>query len=364
MSAPNEHFYACIMAGGGGTRLWPLSRKDTPKQLLPLVDNDTMFKISVDRLAPVFPPERIYIATRAEFLEQLQREAPSIPTENFIVEPHPRNSGPAAGLAMAILSHRDPDAVVALLTADHHISRVDAFCSVLTTAYETALDDFIVTIGISPSFPATGFGYIRQGEALDSPGDFAAYRATAFTEKPSVVAATRFLASGEYTWNSGMFILSAKHGLREIQRQQGVMYDGLVALQQTIGTPDYAAKLEAIWPQMPSQSIDYAIMESAERVAVIPADIGWSDVGSWATLYDILKHDRFGNAFKGDSNDHVILDTINTLVVTNKLAATIGVSDLVIVETDDALLICHRDRCQDVRDIVEHLRALKKDDYL
>lgn len=359
-----EHYYAMIMAGGGGTRLWPMSRQDTPKQLLPLVEDISMFKVSVDRLAPLFTPDRIYVVTSPKYLQALRDDAPQIPEQNFIVEPYAKDNGPAAGLGIATIQKRDPQATIAYLAADHHITKPDVFRDVLAAAYELAQDGPIVTLGISPSYPATGFGYIRQGDALREVNGFPAFVTAGFTEKPNVVTATAFLASGDYTWNSGMFIWTAERAMAEFERQQPEMYGHLRQIASYIDTPEYDARVEEIWGEIKRISIDFAIMENAENMAVLPVDIGWNDIGSWSALYDVLKLDKSGNHFKGRKAEKVVLDTRNTLVYTDKLAVTIGVEDLIIIETPDAILICHKDRAQDVKEVVNHLLTTKNYKYL
>jgi mannose-1-phosphate guanylyltransferase len=353
-----------IMAGGGGTRLWPLSRQDMPKQLLPLVEESSMFKTSVDRLAPLFTPEQIYVVTGRKYLDMLRAHAPDIPAQNFIIEPYGRESGPAAGLGVAVIQKRDPQATIAILTADHHITKKDAFRDSLAAAYEVAQTGRIVTLGISPSFPSTGFGYIHQGAELMKAGNFTCYESLGFTEKPNAVTATSFLASGDYTWNSGMFIWKAEQAMAEFKRQQPEMYGLFMELLPTIDTHEFDSKLEDIWGGVKKISLDYAVMEGAEKVAVIPVDIGWNDVGSWASLFEVLKLDKFGNGFKGRVPEKVILDTKNTLVYSDKLTVTIGIEDIVVIETPDALLICHKDRTQDVKEVVNHLLTTKNYKYL
>ncbi len=359
-----ENYYAVIMAGGGGTRLWPMSRQDMPKQLLPLVEETSMFKTSVDRLAPLFTPDRVYVVTGRKYLNSLREQAPEIPSENFVIEPYGRNTGPAAALAITVIQKRDPQATVAILTADHHIARKDMFRDVLTAAYDLAQKGYIATLGISPSYPATGFGYIRQGDELFKINGFTAYSSRGFTEKPNAVTATGFLASGEYSWNSGMFIWRAEQAMKELQRQQPEMHAQFINLATAVDTPEFDSKLENIWRDMKDISIDFAVMEGAENMAVIPADIGWNDVGSWSALYEVLKLDKFGNGFKGRQPERVILDTRNTLVYSDKLTVTIGVEDIIVVETPDALLICHKDRTQDVKEVVNHLLTTKNYKYL
>jgi mannose-1-phosphate guanylyltransferase len=359
-----EHFYAMIMAGGGGTRLWPMSRQDMPKQLLPLIEDSSMFKTSVDRLAPLFRPDQIYVVTGQKYFNTLREHAPEIPAENFIIEPYGRDSGPAAALGMTVIHQRDPEAVVAILTADHHITKKDAFREVLAASCELAQQGHIVTLGISPSFPSTGFGYIRQGEELGKVRGFTSYVSKGFTEKPDAEKAVSFLASGEYTWNSGMFIWKASQALDEFKRQQPEMYAQFMELAPTVDTNEFETKLESLWDNITKISLDYAVMEDAENMAVIPVDIGWNDVGSWASLYDVLKLDKSGNGFKGRQPDRVILDTKNTLVYSDKLTVTIGVEDLIVIETPDAILICHKDRTQDVKEVVNRLLTTKNYKYL
>lgn len=359
-----DHFYALIMAGGSGTRLWPLSRQARPKQVLPLVEDKSMFQLAVERLAPLLPPEQVFVVASAPLSEQLRATAPQIPAENFIVEPSPRNSGPAVGLGTIHIRRRDPDAVIAVLASDHHIAEKVRFRAVLAASAKLARQGQIVTLGISASFPSTGFGYIRRGQPLGQVDEFQAYTVEQFTEKPEIETAIQFVTSGEYSWNSGMFIWTADRVMDEFRRQQPQMYEGLGAIAAAIGTDDYAATLERLWPSMAKLSIDYAIMEHAQNIAVIPVDIGWSDVGSWASLYEVLTGDLEGNVQRGEHEDTLRIDTRNTLVVSDRMVVTIGISDLIIVDTDDALLVCHKDRSQDVREVVEHLRAAGHEAYL
>jgi len=359
-----DHYYALIMAGGSGTRLWPLSRKARPKQVLPLVEDKSMFQIAVERLEPLLPPERVIVVASEALSEPLRAAAPQIPPENYVIEPSARNSGPAVGLGTIHIRHRDPDAVIAVLASDHHIAEKARFRAVLEAAAVLARRGHIVTLGISASFPSTGFGYIRRGKPLAEVNGFQAYIAEQFTEKPDIETAISFVTSGDYSWNSGMFIWTAERVMQEFKRQQPAMYDALEAIAASIGTDAYQHTLEQQWPNMTRQSIDYAVMEGARDVAVIPVDIGWSDVGSWASLYEVLTGDLEGNIMRGESDNNLRIDTRNTLVISNRMTVTIGVDNLIIVDTDDALLVCHRDRSQDVREVVERLRAAGYDAYL
>jgi mannose-1-phosphate guanylyltransferase/mannose-6-phosphate isomerase len=235
---------------------------------------------------------------------------------------------------------------------------------VLAAAYEVAQDDYIVTLGISPSLPATGFGYIRRGDTIRVIDGFESCLARGFTEKPDTQTAVRFIRSGDYSWNSGMFIWRADRAMREFERFQPEIYRAMRELQPAVDTPDYEAKLAEIWERVPAAQIDTAVMEKTDRIAVIPVDIGWSDVGSWDALFDVLDLDTDGNGFKGSAPNRLVIDTKNTLVYSDKLTVTIGIEDLVIVDTQDVLMICSRDRTQDVKKAVDMLRDMKHETYL
>lgn len=358
-----DNYYALIMAGGGGTRLWPLSRKNRPKQMLPLVSKDSLFRVSVTRLAPLFPPERIFVVTGKGQVEALQADVPELPAENFIVEPFGRDSGPAAALGVAHIGSIDPDAVIAILTADHYIGDVWGFGDALRAAYQTAQSNYIVTLGIAPTYPATGFGYIQQGERLDTIKNLPIFASAGFKEKPSEVVAQQFLDAGTYCWNSGMFIWSASQALQEFKLQQPGLHTLLETLQAAFGTQQYASTIESVWEQMPKISLDYAVMEQAERMAMIPVDIGWSDIGSWAAVYGELAESRNANVLRGNG-EHIAIDGQRILVNTNRLVVTIGLDDMVVVDTDDVLMICNMDKAQDVKRAVTHLRDNSLDRYL
>jgi mannose-1-phosphate guanylyltransferase len=345
-----DHFYVLIMAGGGGTRLWPLSRRDRPKQVLPLTEERTLFQVTVERLRDLLPPDRIYVVTGRDLANALHENTPDIPRENFILEPSGRDSGPAAGLGIFHIAQRDPQAVIAVLSADHHIAHEVRFAEALRCATQTARQGYIVTLGINASYPATIFGYIQSGSEIEGCGDFKVYESMRFTEKPDEVTATAFVSAGSYCWNAGMFILQAQQGIAEFERQQPEI---ATLLKQVTEHPD---QLDTLWPQVKKISLDYAIMEGAQKVAVIPVDIGWSDVGTWATLFEVLAQDEFGNATRSNTEGHIQIDTKRTLIVSDRMVVTIGVEDLVIVDTEDAILICRRERAQDVRDVVQKLK--------
>lgn len=354
--------YAVIMAGGSGTRLWPLSRQSRPKQSLKLIGERTMFQHAVDRLAPLFPPERIFVVTNAALADILRPQTPTLPPTNFLLEPAGRDSAPAAGLAAVTLLRDDPDAVMVMLTADHFIVDTAGFRAALAAAAEVAGDGTIVTLGIRPAFPATGYGYIRLGEAQVMVDGLPVYRSAGFVEKPDRPTAERFLEDGRYVWNSGMFIWRADRLMHEFAIQQPESYTALQRIAAALGTDRQAEVLAAEWPKVRKISIDYGIMEHAERVSVIPVEIGWSDIGDWASLLDVLPRDERGNVIMGEA---VVQDAESCLVRSEgRLVAAIGVKDLVIVETPDVVLICPRRRVQEVRTVVNRLAAEGKQRYL
>jgi mannose-1-phosphate guanylyltransferase len=348
-------YHAVIMAGGVGSRLWPVSRRAHPKQLLKLAGDDTMFEHSVYRMAPLLDPEQIYVVARADLIGALSAQVPSLPRENYIVEPEGRGTGPAIALAAVHLLKSDPHAVMAVVTADHYISDTAAFREALSAAQALAQDGHLVTLGIKPSFPSTGFGYIKKGSQCASVGRILAYEVTAFTEKPDAETAETMVNSGNYVWNGGMFIWRADRILKEFERQMPTFYAQLMEIAGAVGAPDYEAVLARVWPVVEPETIDYGIMEGAVDVVVLPVEIGWSDVGSWASVFDVRPADEDGNILLGRCET---VDTTNTLVYGGKrVIATIGVDDLIVVDTPDAVLICRRGHEQDVKAIVNRLRA-------
>ncbi len=361
-----EHTYAVIMAGGGGTRLWPISRKDSPKQLLPLLGQETLFQSTVHRLENLFPPERILVVTVAEQAQQMQVQVPEIPIENYLIEPEPRGTASVVGLAAAVLKKRDPQATMAILTSDHFIRNRDLFRYLIRTAFDVASTGYLVTLGITPTSPSTGYGYIEQGDSLDGDYKYPVYKVKRFREKPDQETAEQLLRAGNHSWNSGMFVWKVDAILSEIKRQMPQLSETILTIGDAWDTPGRSDVISAHWTNLQPQTIDYGIMEKAERVAVLPASgLGWSDVGSWDSLFDVFFPDMNGNV--PVNTQHLLLDTHNTLVYgknDERLIVTIGLDDFVVVDSGDVLLICKTDQAQKVREVVEHLKKHKQEKYL
>lgn len=362
----NEHDYAVIMAGGGGTRLWPLSRRDHPKQMLKLIGNESLFEKAVNRILPVIPPERIVVVTVAEQAAQLQAICPGIPIENYLIEPMPKGTASVVGLAAVTLFQRDPQAVMAVLTADHIIQNETAFQKLIPTAHELARKDYLVTLGITPTFPATGYGYIEMGNPLEDDDPNSARQVTRFREKPDEETAKLFLARGNYAWNSGMFFWKAETILGEFRRQMPALMDILQKVVE-IPSPRHESYLYIKeWAKISLQTIDYGIMEAARNVVVLPAqDLGWNDVGSWDSLFQLLPQDENGNIWM--TTRSLNLDTHGSLIGSedpDKLIATIGVDNMIIIDTEDTLLICRKEDSQRVKKVVEQLLKTGRTNYL
>lgn len=355
-------FHALIMAGGSGTRLWPLSRDLRPKQILRLVGDRSMFQHAVERLSPLFPDDRIWIVTRSEHAGLLQAQVESLHAQNFILEPEGRGTAPAIGLGAIHLQKRDPDALMAVLTADHYISDTNRFREALSVAEEMAQKGHLVTLGIKPSAPSSAFGYIEQGKQLERIADFDVYQVRAFTEKPNRETAARMVSSGIFTWNSGMFIWKVSRILDEFQRWMPDFYRQLMTVADALGTPDYETIVKQVWPQITKETIDYGVMEKANDIVVIPVEMGWSDIGSWESFFELLPADEQQNIVQGP---HIGINTSNSLILgESRLIATLGIDNLVVVDSGDALLICKRGHEQKVKDLIENLKAQGRDDLL
>ena len=358
-----DNYYAVIMAGGGGTRLWPLSRKERPKQFLEIIDGRSMFQIAIDRLTDIFAIDHIFIVTVAAQVQGLHEEVPSIPMENFIIEPMPKGTASVVGLAAAYLLEKDPQAIMAILTADHIIKNISLFQEILEIGYGQAMKQHLVTLGIKPTHAATGYGYIQAGQELP---DRSGLKVVQFVEKPDLETAENYLASGNYFWNSGMFIWQASAIMKEFEIQMPELFNSINEIRAHIQSGDDQAFIPGIWETLHPQTIDYGIMEHAEDVVVLPAKgLGWSDVGSWDSLFEVLQTDEDGSVI--DSGDVVNINSKNILYqseIDGKMVALIDVEDLVIIDSGKALLICKKGQTQKVKQVVNQIKKQNLDTYL
>jgi mannose-1-phosphate guanylyltransferase len=357
--------YVVIMAGGSGTRFWPLSRTKTPKQLMSVFGGKSMLQRTVERILPL-APKRIMIVTnllQAEETRQQVAQYTSVPVD-IVAEPVGRNTAPAVALAAHIISHHDPDSTMIVLPADHYIRNEGEFCRILKVSVEAASTGSLITLGIEPTRPETGYGYIEAG---NGEADGAAFQVKRFVEKPDAARALEFLEAGNFYWNSGMFIWKTAAILKELAEQ---MPDLATAVGRiTFASSDRALdslqpQIDALYGSIKGKSIDYGVMERAESVKVIPASFGWSDVGSWSALPEVIDGDNEGNVAIATAG-LISIDSSASLVYGNgKMAALVGVDNLIVVDTPDAILVCHRDRAQDVKKVVETLQQADRREYL
>lgn len=352
--------FAVIMAGGGGTRFWPLSRQASPKQILNLTGKDVMINETINRVNPLVPYNQTLIVTN-QVQEEIMKEVviKDILKENILLEPMGRNTAPCIGYAAMVLKKREKDALMCVLPSDHYIKNEPEFVKILDKCFNLAEStDSLITIGIKPTFPCTGYGYIHMDKEVGS----SVYEVEEFVEKPNIQKARQYLESGKFLWNSGMFVWKASTILNNIERFLPKLYDRLVELEKYIDTEDEPRVLKELYPKMPSISIDYGIMERSNDVLVVPGDFGWNDVGSWDSLGSIYEPDENGNIIIGE---HVNIDTTHTTIYGKEhLVATLGVDNLIIVHTPDATLVCPKDRAQDVKKIVDELKSKNKKELL
>ena len=357
--------YAVIMAGGAGTRFWPASRTLRPKQLLPLGGgSEALLAATVRRLKTRIPPEHIYIATGAHLLDATAKVVPELPRANLLAEPVARNTAPCIGWATHVIARRDPDALVAVFPADHYIGDEPAFLRCVDQAFDGAARGYMTTVGIVPTRPETGYGYIERGEVIA--GELRSVQR--FVEKPSRERAEIYLAEGKYLWNGGMFFFRARLMMDAITDHLPDLGLGLAQIDAAATSGNEAKVLGDVFPTLPAISIDHGVMEKERNLAVVPASFGWNDVGSWQSAWELADKDPAGNAAR--NADVTFVDARGNLVhdltsgAKKKLFAVVGVEDVVVVETDDAVLVIKRDRAQDVRAAVEAIKARGRADVL
>ncbi|MBN2804675.1 MAG: mannose-1-phosphate guanylyltransferase [Deltaproteobacteria bacterium] len=355
-----KNTYAVIMAGGVGSRFWPASKSKTPKQLLDLTKSGkTMLKATVERLAPEIPPDRVIIVTGKNIIDEVILAVPEVPKKNILAEPQGRNTAPCIGWAALHVKKLNPEGVMAVMPSDHLVAENGIFKEASQKAVNAADKGSIVTFGIVPSGPETGFGYIETGKEIAD----GIKTALGFVEKPDLETAEKYIAAGNFVWNSGMFFFRADKILNEIKSLMPELYKGLEKIEDSIGTALETSVLQEVFPALPSESIDYGIMEKAENILCVPVDFGWSDLGSWGAAYNLSEKDENRNVIDGES---IIIESTDCLVRASdkKLIALAGVKDLIVVDTGDALLICNKDCDQDVKKVVNRLKELGKKELL
>jgi mannose-1-phosphate guanylyltransferase len=355
-----SQLYTVVMAGGAGTRFWPASRPDRPKQLLALAGRpgEPLIAATVRRILPLCPPERILVVTAKHLTSAMQNALPGLPAANFLSEPIARNTAPCIAWATITVRRRDPDAVVMVLPSDHFIADEDAFRTVIEEATELTRTSSIATIGITPTRPETGYGYMEKGRAIGK----ATFEVKRFVEKPDRARAEQYVTSGQYLWNSGMFFFRARAMSEMIDRHLPELAAGIARIDRAAQSGNEAAEVERSFPSLPAISIDHGVMEKADSVAMVAGNFGWSDVGSWQSSWELAEKDANGNAAPAGA---VLVDARGNLVSdlsadpAARVIALVGVHDLAVVLTDDALLIIPRERAQDVRKALEALNERK-----
>ncbi len=364
-----KHLFVLILCGGGGTRLWPRSRNKLPKQFAQLVNPKSLFQMTVERFEGFVPWERVFVATTTPAYGKIvQKQAPKIPKENIIIEPTRRDTAMAYGLGALYIHKVDPEAVIVTETADHPIENVPVYLkNLMASALAAAQGDFLVTTGIKPKFPHTGFGYIKRGEVWQKFEGQEVYKLEKFTEKPDLKTAKAYLKSGDYFWHAALFVWRADSFLKALRKHEPKAGQALEKIGQAIGTDREEAVLKEAYEEAPKISVDYAVAEKANNFYMVVGDFGWEDVGNWQVVYELLKKDKEGNAVLkfGEKGEFISLGAKNNLVqFDDQLIAAIGVEDLIIVDADNIILICPREKAEEVKKMVEFLKEKKRTEYL
>lgn len=362
-TSDTDNVYALILAGGVGTRLWPRSRRNRPKQLLSLIGEQSLLQMTVERIRPIIPPERVFVMTNAEYVPTIRSQVPDVPAAQVIGEPAVRGTAPAIGLGAYVIQQRDPEAVMISLHADHYFSDEEQFRRAVVSAVGVAGDNWLVNLGVRPEYPATGYGYVEFADGLGRYNDHPAYEVKQFKEKPDLETARRFVASDRYLWNSGIFCWRIDVILDAFGRLLPEHAAILERIAAAFETDDWGDVLAREWATLSGETtIDRGIMERAERVATVPMSAGWSDIGSWESLAELMPANGDGNVMAGDV---VAFDSRRIFAHSdNRFVAVVGVEDLIVVDDSDAVLVCHRSRAQHVKEIVRWLEEEGRDEML
>lgn len=356
-----EMNFAMIMAGGSGTRFWPLSRSSKPKQFLPIGSNQPLLRATAERIVPWCGWEGLMVVASRKYIPSIRSILPELKKENLIVEPKPLNTAPAIGLAVMEVLDRDPDGVLVVLPADHIIRPAGKFRRLINAACRQAHSGSLVTLGVPPSRPETGYGYIHAGEQIRKNKNWPVYNVLGFTEKPDLKRAKQYVRSGQYFWNSGMFIFRADVMMTAFEQHMPSLFSGLDRARKTTNKKR-ASMIRKLFDVIRPQSIDFGVMEKASSIHMLPCDCFWSDVGSWAALPEVKKPDRYRNITQGDV---LAIDSEGCILHAEKrMLACVGIKDLIVVETPHAILVCPAEQAQRVKQIVEELKRRKRKDVL
>lgn len=364
-----DHIYAVVLAGGGGTRLWPKSRNKTPKQFLKLAGNQTMLQVTSARFAKLVPWERIIVVTNKKYEVAVREQLPEIPAENIIAEPEKRDTAMAMLVAAIFAKTKDPDAILVNDAADHVVENEQEFLRLMRVASQVAADKkYLVSVGILPTEPSSAFGYIKVGQELKKIDHTPIFTVESFTEKPNTATARAFISTGKYFWNANNYVWSADALLTAFKNLMPEMFE-LTSQLLDLSAKEFTATLPNVYEQVQAISIDYAISEKADNLVLIPGDFGWNDIGEWKVVYDLGQKDLAGNVLISDSDKDSIhtlsIESQNNLIHANgRLIAVIGLKDMIIVDTDEIVMVAPMSKSQDVKKIVERLKEEKKDEYL
>ena len=358
-----QNLYTLIMAGGSGTRFWPRSKTKKPKQYLNIFGDSSLLQDTIDRFATFTSHHKIYVVSSAAQAEVLEAQTPMLPKENLIYEPVGKNTLPCIGLAAMYAELEDPDGIMVVSPSDHLITNNELFKDTVLAAAKIAHErNGIVTIGITPTYPATGYGYVKTAEDITGTEKIRQFKVERFVEKPNEQTASEYLESGGFYWNSGLFIFKISVFLEAVQQFAPELYVDLRKIQADLGKPGYPQTLDTIYRAVQSISVDYGIMEHADNIYLVEGNFDWNDLGSWESVYLTDKKDENGNAGSGET---LLIDTKNSYVhAGNSLVAVVGLDDVIVVQDGDTILVCKRDKAEDVKKIVDQLKAGEKDQYL
>jgi len=359
-----NHNYVLIMAGGAGTRLFPRSTEKLPKQFQKIIGEKTLIEQTYDRVKKTVNDDHIYISSNHKYLDLLKKHFPNIPSKNYITEPTKKNTGPAMALATSLIYMRDPKAIIITVSSDHLVIKDDEYAEKILIGAKVIENDrdYILCVGINPTSPHTGYGYIEKGDEFIKKDNVVIYKAKRFVEKPNLELAKKYLASENFFWNAAYFIWEAKHFLDELKKQNKKMSDGIKKITKARNTKEYKKVLDTEFNKFESIAVDYLIMERTKNLLLLPVDIGWSDIGSWDVVVDMVNsslRDKNGNYTEGNV---VNIDTRNTTILSHndKIIATVGLDNFIIITTEEALVIVPKGRSEDVKKVVEELINKKK----